>query len=114
MITAVLYRKNGLYTGYCSKGHSGYAPSGSDIICAGLSILETTCVNAMESLLDVRVSPKVEEETGLLSFELPALEGERSLGVQLLMGTLRQGCSDLQEAYPGYVKFEIRERRKSP
>lgn len=114
MITAVLYRKNGLYTGYCSKGHSGYAPPGSDIICAGLSILETTCVNAMESLLDVRVSPKVEEETGLLSFELPALEGERSSGVQLLMGTLRQGCSDLQEAYPGYVKFEIRERRKSP
>ncbi len=114
MITAVLYRKNGLYTGYRSEGHSGYAPSGSDIICAGLSMLETTCVNAMESLLDIRVSPRVEEETGLLSFDLPELEGEQASGAQLLMGTLGQGCSDLQEAYPGYVKFEMRERRKSP
>ncbi len=114
MITAILYRWNGQYTGYRSEGHSGYAEAGSDIICAGLSILESTCVNAMESLLDVRVSPKVEEETGLLSFDLPELEGEKASGAQLLMGTLGQGCSDLQEAYPGYVKFKIRERRKSP
>ncbi len=114
MITAILYRRNGQYTGYRSEGHSGYAEAGSDIICAGLSILESTCVNALESLLDVRVPLKVKEETGLLCFDLPALEGEKASGAQLLMGALGQGCSDLQEAYPGYVKFEIRERRKSP
>ena len=29
------------------------------------------------------------------------------------MGALGQGMSDLQESYPGYVHFEIKERRKS-
>ncbi|MBR2824384.1 MAG: ribosomal-processing cysteine protease Prp [Clostridia bacterium] len=114
MITAVLYRSDGLYTGYRSKGHSGYAQAGSDIICAGISILETTCVNSMESLLGVRIAPDVNEEKGLMSFDLPALEGPQAEGAQLLMGALGQGCSDLQEAYPGFVKFEIKERRKSP
>ena len=114
MINAILYRENGLYTGYRSEGHSGYAEAGNDIICAGISILEVTCVNAMESLLGIRVTPRVDEETGLMRFDLPKLEGEQASGAQLLMGALGQGCSDLQETYPGYVTFEIKERRKSP
>ena len=112
MISAVLYRKNGRYTGYTASGHSGYAEAGSDIVCAGVSVLSITCVNAMESLLGIAVSPRVDEGSGLMSFELPPLEGERASGAQLLMGALRQGLSDLQEAYPGYLTFEIKERRK--
>ncbi len=112
MISAVLYRKQGRFTGYSATGHSGYAEAGSDIVCAGVSALSITCVNAMEKLLGVRVSPRVEEETGMLAFDLPDIPGELGSGVQLLMGALGQGLSDLQEAYPGFVKFEIKERRK--
>ena len=113
MITAVLYREEGRFTGYRASGHSGYAESGSDIVCAGVSALGCTCVNALESLLGVRVLMK-ENRDGLLDFALPPLEGEKCSGAQLLMGALGQGLSDLQEAYPGYVKFEIKERRKKP
>ena len=69
--------------------------------------------DALESLLGVRVLMK-ENRDGLLDFALPPLEGEKRSGAQLLMGALGQGLSDLQEAYPGYVKFEIKERRKKP
>ena len=31
------------------SGHSGYAESGRDIVCAAVSTLITTCANAMES-----------------------------------------------------------------
>ena len=112
MISAVLYRENGLFTGYKAQGHSGYAEAGSDIVCAGVSVLGCTCVNAMESLLGVQVR-LISDEEGLLAFELPPLEGEKASGAQLLMGALGQGLSDLQDAYPGYVKYEIKERRKS-
>ena len=114
MISAILYRKGGRYTGFRDRGHSGYAEHGQDIVCAAASVLEINCVNSLESLLGVRVSAEVEEETGLLSFDLPALEGETEKGAQLLMGALGQGFSDLQEAYPGFVKFEIKERRNGP
>ncbi len=113
MISAVLYREKGRYTGFRASGHSGYAEAGSDIICAGVSVLGCTCVNALESLLGIRVILK-ENREGLLDFSLPALEGEASAGAELLMGALGQGLSDLQDTYPGYVKFEIRERRKRP
>ncbi len=112
MISAILYRKDGRYTGFQARGHSGFAESGQDIVCAGASVLSIACVNSLESLLGVKTNPKVEEETGLLSFDLPSLDGETESGAQLLLGALGQGFSDLQEAYPGYVKFEIKERRK--
>ncbi|MBQ8072820.1 MAG: ribosomal-processing cysteine protease Prp [Clostridia bacterium] len=111
MISAILYRKNGSFTGYHASGHSGYAEAGQDIVCAGVSVLGCTCVNAMESLLGVLVTVRANED-GLLAFDLPAMEPDQSAGAQLLMGALGQGLSDLQEAYPGYLKFEIKERRK--
>ena len=111
MISAVLYRNGNRYTGFRASGHSGYAERGSDIVCAGVSCLSITCVNALESLLGVQTDPGMDEETGLLAFELPELSGERESGAQLLMAALGQGLSDLQDAYPGYVKYEIKERR---
>ena len=111
MISAVLYRNSGRYTGFRASGHSGYAEMGSDIVCAGVSVLGITCVNALESLLGVRADVRLNRE-GLLGFDLPALEGDQAAGAQLLMGALGQGLSDLQGEYPEFVKFEIKERRK--
>ena len=75
MISTVLYRESGRYTGYRASGHSGYAEAGNDIICAGVSVLGCTCVNALESLLGIRVFLK-ENREGLLDFSIPALEGD--------------------------------------
>ena len=111
MISAVLYRNSGRYTGFRASGHSGYAEAGSDIICAGVSVLGCTCVNTLESQLGVFAEVR-ENEDGLLAFDLPAPEKSSESGVQLLMAALGQGLSDLQEAYPGYIRFEIKERRK--
>ncbi|MBQ8567901.1 MAG: ribosomal-processing cysteine protease Prp [Oscillospiraceae bacterium] len=37
MIKAVFYKKNGAFRGFGISGHSGYAESGSDIVCASVS-----------------------------------------------------------------------------
>ena len=39
MTRAVFYRRNGRLIGFDIKGHSGYAESGSDIVCAAVSTL---------------------------------------------------------------------------
>ncbi len=113
MISAVLYREGGRYTGFRAEGHSGYAEAGSDIVCAAVSILGCTCVNSLESLLGVRVLLKGNDE-GLLDFDLPEVPEDRAEGVQLLMGALRQGLSDLQGGYPAYIRLQIKGRRKEP
>ena len=113
MISAVLYRDGNDLTGCRIEGHSGWANAGSDIVCAAVTILGCTCVNALESVCGV--IPEIteyNEKNGVLAFELPEMTEAENEKAQILMGALRQGLNDLTEAYPQNVTFSIKERRK--
>ncbi len=113
MIKAVLFREGTSLTGCRIEGHSGWAESGHDIVCAAASILGCTCVNALESVGGI--IPEIteyNEQDGVLAFELPEITEEENGKAQILMGALRQGLNDLTEAYPQNVTFSIKERRK--
>ncbi len=113
MITAVLYREGESLTGCRIEGHSGWASAGSDIVCAAVSILGCTCVNALESVCGV--VPEIteyNEKKGVLAFELPDMTEAENEKAQILMGALRQGLDDLTAEYPQNVTLSIKERRK--
>ena len=113
MITAVLYREGKNLTGCRIEGHSGWANAGSDIVCAAVSILGCTCVNALESVCGV--IPEIteyNEKNGVLAFELPDMTESENEKAQILMGALRQGLDDLAAEYPQNVTLSIKERRK--
>ena len=106
MISAILYQgKDGLNA--CRIiGHSGQAEAGRDIVCAAVSILGCTCVNALESVCGI-VPLVTENEEGVLVFRLPELNPEENAKAQILMGALKQGLSDLADAYPRNVKLTV-------
>ena len=109
MTRAVLFRDSlGNLTGFSVKGHAGYAEEGSDIVCAGISVLTTTCVNALESVAGIE--PEVRGgEDGFLEARLPAcLSNTQMHDAHVLMGALHQGLSDLADGYPMYIKLSIR------
>ena len=113
MIKAVLYREGKDLTGCRLEGHSGWADSGHDIVCAAASILGCTCVNALESVCGV--IPEIteyNEQKAMLAFELPEMTEAENDKAQILMGALRQGLDDLSAEYPQNVTFSIIERRK--
>ena len=113
MITAVLYREGENLTACRLEGHSGWAESGHDIVCAAASILGCTCVNALESVCGV--IPEIteyNEKNGVLAFELPEMREDENEKAQILMGALKQGLDDLTAEYPQNVTFSIKERRK--
>ena len=115
MIKAVLYRDGENLTGCRLEGHSGWADSGHDIVCAAASILGCTCVNAHESVCGV--IPEIteyNEQKAMLAFELPEMTEEKNSKAQILMGALRQGLDDLSAEYPQNVTLSIIERRKQP
>ena len=115
MIKAVLYRDGENLTGCRLEGHSGWADSGHDIVCAAASILGCTCVNALESVCGV--IPEIteyNEQKAMLAFELPEMTEEENGKAQILMGALRQGLDDLSAEYPQNVTLSIIERRKQP
>ena len=106
MISAILYRgKDGLDA--CRIiGHSGQAEAGRDIVCAAVSILGCTCVNSLESVCGL-VPEITENEDGVLEFHLPEMTPEENVKAQILMGALKQGLTDLADAYPRNVKLTI-------
>ena len=106
MISATLYQgKDGLNA--CRiTGHSGQAEAGRDIVCAAVSILGCTCVNAMESVCGL-IPLITENEDGVLAFRLPEMTPEENAKAQILMGALKQGLTDLADAYPRNVTLTI-------
>ncbi len=113
MIRVTLYREGEDITACRAEGHSGWAEAGHDIVCAAVSVLTCTCVNALESVCGVipRITEENEED-GILAFELPERTEEENGKAQVLMGGLRQGLQDLAGEYPGNVKLSMKERRK--
>ena len=106
MISAVLYLGEDGYTACRITGHSGQAEAGRDIVCAAVSILGCTCVNALESVCGL-IPLVTENEEGVLAFRLPETTPEENAKAQILMGALQQGLTDLAESYPRNVKLTI-------
>ena len=107
MISATLYRgKDGL-TACRITGHSGQAEAGRDIVCAAVSILGCTCVNALESVCGI-IPEITENDDGVLAFQLPVLNPEENAKAQILMGALKQGLSDLADSYPRNITLAER------
>ena len=106
MISAILYQGKDGYTACRITGHSGQAEAGRDIVCAAVSILGCTCVNAMESVCGL-IPEVTENEDGVLAFRLPAMNPEENAKAQILMGALKQGLTDLADSYPRNVTLTI-------
>ena len=97
MIRCTVHEKGGMITGFECKGHAGFAESGQDIVCAAVSILTTTCANALETVAGVR--PLVSAQSGDMFLALPAHSGHDA---QVILKAMRQGMRDLAEEYPDH------------
>ena len=98
MIQITLYSQGDEITGFACTGHAGYAEYGSDIVCAAVSILTTTCVNALESVAGLK--PTVKASSGNMKVTRPTGSGRDA---QVIFQTLRQGLRDLQAEYSQYL-----------
>ena len=113
-MTRIVFREGSEgFESFKVTGHSGYGEAGSDIVCAAISILTTTCVNALESVAGVVPQVIQRDEPVLLEVTLPkGLGPQAQHDAQVLMKALHQGLTDLSQAYPKNV--QLQERRKHP
>jgi uncharacterized protein YsxB (DUF464 family) len=52
--------------GFQSKGHSGYAEAGSDIVCSAISALVINTVNSIEAFTGTGIDVEADEEEGII------------------------------------------------
>ena len=83
-------------TGFFCIGHSGYAESGSDIICAGVSSLVINTINSIDALTSNTFLMDSEEERGMIDFRL---QEEATHDTVLLLDSMILGLQGIQNDY---------------
>lgn len=76
------------------SGHAGFANSGQDIVCAGVSALSIAACNGLELFLSA--APDVQVQDGLLRCRLPDLPEQELDKAQWILQTMVLGIEQIQ------------------
>lgn len=105
-------RADGALVGYQSRGHSGYAQAGSDIVCAGISALTQSTLNGLLNVAQVPLKYEIDDQKALLKAIITPDATEKQLEkAQLLLETLLQGLQAIERSYPRNIRISYEERR---
>ena len=92
------------------EGHSGYADSGSDIVCASVSVLTQNAQKTLDEILHIKTNFVIDEDIPSLSLGLPQLDGKLLDKAYLIMNSTANGLRDIASSFPKYIS--IKEKRK--
>ena len=108
MTNVFLYQKNGRIQKIEIDGHSGFAEQGEDIVCAAISILSFTAINAMLEMVDQK-TPYVYED-GYLKVEIPSnLDEELFKKALCILETIVIGLKSIEVQYDSYIRIKYKE-----
>ena len=86
-------------------GHAGDTAQGENIVCAAVSVLMQTCVNAVEQVAGIPPRTTVDEARALISLELPQATEQQARDAQIILRTTLLGLTDISHEYPQLVKL---------
>ena len=103
-----LFYKSNQIVGFECKKHSGFAESGKDIVCAGISCITQTAVLGLENVAKVDCNTQIDPQKGYLSVQIAQndINSAKFESAQIILRSMLCGLEDLQEQYPKYLKLE--------
>lgn len=109
MIVVKISVKDEEITGFEVKGHAGYAKHGRDIVCSAVSAIVETALLGLIDLSTGKVEYIRNDETGYLSFTVPApATEEEKMKQQAVLRTAMLGLQDIERGYKAYLKTEVK------
>lgn len=112
MIEVSIYKNNKEIIGFSVSGHAGYSEKGTDIVCAGVSVLTINTINSFEEILNFDDFTYAVDNTGigLIEFELTNnLDDSKG---QLLLRSFELGIKSIKEEYMEYIELSYEEVQK--
>jgi len=109
-----LKRSDGALIGYIVEGHSDYAESGSDIVCAAISATTQMVLYGLKDVLKAPVMFDQDDDGAFIEAQLtPEASQEQIDKAQLLLVPLYDELKAIEEKYPRNLRIKIifRERR---
>ena len=90
-------------TGFSVSGHSGYAESGSDIICAAITAIVTMAEATINDVCGAKAKVRVKDADARISLTLPTSCDEEESVQAVLAGMMLTLCS-MRDDYPDYIE----------
>ncbi len=99
MTKATFYFEKDVPYGFLIKGHSGFAESGEDIVCASISSAAYMVANTITEILKVNAEIKVDDG----KMKLTVNKEQRHIAKDILLG-LKLHLEGLEEQYPEFLE----------
>lgn len=105
----IIKSKDNHYLGFTVSGHSGYAMSGEDIVCAAISFSAINTINSIEAFTDDVAFVSFDEAGTIIECVFDVVPSHDS---ELLIKSFELGMKDLADKnrlYGEFVNFSTRE-----
>ncbi len=91
------------------SGHAGYANSGYDIVCSGITTATYTSINLIDKINQECYKLNVNEKSGFLHLDLDyqLLNEQEVKFIDLIITNLIDMYEEIKRNYPKYLKIEI-------
>ncbi len=110
MITIHFNKKKNNYVSFEVEGHALYGEPGEDIVCAGVSAITFTALNALTEVAHISELIYEVGDDGYAYCELPAdLTRDQREKCQTILETIFVGFHGLELTYSEYIKILIKE-----
>ena len=107
MTNIKIERKNDDIVGMTCSNHTGFAESGKDIVCAGVSSITQTAILGIQKLTKLKTNVVIDEKKGFLKLKLDIENNTQDFhDAQVILKTMLCGLEDLRKQYPKYIKLE--------
>ncbi len=103
MTSVEFSNEGGRLSGFCCKGHSGYAEAGADIVCAAVTTAVRFAETTIRDVLGVSCKVQVDEQSATIRLKLPPTCEEEDTVQAVMSGMLLTLCS-LRDEYPDYIE----------
>ena len=104
MINVIFTESDGLICGFELSGHSGYAESGSDIVCSAVS---SAALMAANTVIEIQnLNPDITVNDGFLSLNLSKQEAQTA---KVILDGLKLHLTALSKEYSEFIKVKISE-----
>ncbi len=109
MIKIEFIVQNENYVGLRCNGHSGYAESGHDIVCASISTLAQSLYIGLSQVVKTKITYNLNEKNAHLELRLSdnISSKEKELS-QVLFKTTFLSMQDIASGYPKNIKMEVK------
>lgn len=117
MTKVVFFKSGNSFWGFEEQGHTGFAESGTDILCSALSSMTMLIINAIELAYASSVDYEIDEETTNVRVSvrsaLPDYEADekKRYAISGLIMAYYYQLNDLTEEYYDYLEVEVIEKK---